>query len=77
MILGIVLGIAFAWWVYKIVDAAGGSAVWWALGTFIIWPPFCLAAGLRFRATGLIVAGGVGLLWIVLMIVLAFFGAGA
>ena len=66
-IVGIIIGIAMAFWVYNVVNSRGGQLPWlWAIGTVVIWPIFVTIVGFKYNETAMKIVGCIGLAIIVL-----------
>jgi hypothetical protein len=64
-IVGLLVAILMAVWVYKLVNRSGGELPWlWAIGTFLIWPLGVTIAGFKYNDTGMKVVGIIGLVLI-------------
>ena len=65
-IVGLVIGIAMAVWVYQVVSKRGGQLPWlWAIGTVLLWPLFVTIAGFKYNETAMKVVGIIGICLIV------------
>jgi hypothetical protein len=61
-IIGLIISIVMAVWVYKVVNRHGGQVPWlWAAGTFVFWPLIATIAGFKFDETAIMVVGITGL----------------
>lgn len=66
-VVGLIIGIAMAVWVYQVVNRHNGAMPWlWAIGTVLIWPVFVTAVGFKFNESAMKVVGIIGLVIIVL-----------
>ena len=66
-IIGLIISIAVAVWVYQVVNRHGGKLPWlWAAGTLVFWPVGATIAGLKYDETAIAVVGVTGLLLIVI-----------
>jgi hypothetical protein len=66
-IIGLIISIAVAVWVYQVVNRHGGKLPWlWAAGTLVFWPVVATIAGLKYDETAIAVVGVTGLLLIVI-----------
>lgn len=64
-IVALLIGLAFAFWVYKVVSKSGGELPWlWAIGAFFIWPIVVTIAGFKFNDTAMKVVGIIGLVFV-------------
>ncbi len=71
-IVGLIISIVMAVWVYQVVKRHDGKLPWlWAIGAFVFWPLVATIAGYNYNETALKVAGIIGLGLIVLGIVVA------
>ena len=70
-IIGLLVAIVFAVWVYKVVNRKGGELPWlWAIGAFFLWPIVVTIAGFKYDEAAMKVIGIIGLVFIAI-------GAGA
>ncbi len=61
-IIGLIISIAVAVWVYQVVNKHGGKLPWlWAIGTLVFWPPAATVAGYKYDETAIMVVGMIGL----------------
>ena len=71
-IVSLVVAIALAVWVYKVVNRHSGQLPWlWAVGAFVFWPLVATIAGFKYDETAMKVVGIIGLCLIVVGIVMA------
>ncbi len=71
-IIGLIISIAMAAWIYRVVNKRGGKLPWlWAAGAFVFWPLVATIAGLKYDETAIIVVGMIGLCLIVVSFVVA------
>ncbi len=69
-IIGLIISIAVAVWVYQVVNKHSGKLPWlWAIGTFVFWPLVATIAGLKYDETAIAVVGMTGLFLIAMGIV--------
>ena len=69
-IVGLVVSLAMAVWLYKVVNRHDGQLPWlWAIGAFVFWPLVITIAGFGYNETVMKVVGISGLGLIVLGIV--------
>jgi len=69
-IIGLIISIAMAVWVYQVVNKHGGKLPWlWAIGALVFWPLVATLAGSRYDETAIMVVGLTGLILIVMFIV--------
>jgi hypothetical protein len=62
-IIGLIISIAMAVWVYYVVYKHGGQRPWlWAIGTLVFWPLGTTIAGRNYEETAIMVVGIVGLI---------------
>ena len=72
-IVGLIVAIVMAVWVYKVVNRHGGWEPWlWAIGALVFWPLVATIAGFKYDETAIMVVGSMSLLLIVLGIVVGF-----
>ena len=70
-IVGLIVAIVMAVWVYQVVDRHGGKLPWlWVIGTFVFWPLVITIAGFKYDEIAMKVVGIIGLGLIVLGIAL-------
>ena len=61
-IVGLVISIAMAAWVYQVVNKNGGKLPWlWAAGTFVFWPVVIIIAGIKYDEIAMQLVGCIGL----------------
>jgi hypothetical protein len=61
-IIGLIISIVMAVWVYQVVNKHGGQRPWlWAIGAFVFWPLIATIAGFKFDETAIMVVGITGL----------------
>jgi len=61
-IVGLIVAIAMAVWVYQVANRHGGWEPWlWAAGAFVLWPLVATIAGFKYDDTALKVVGICGL----------------
>ena len=61
-IVGIIIAIAMAVWLYQIVNGHGGRLPWlWATGVFLFWPLVTTIAGFKYDEIAMKVVGIIGL----------------
>lgn len=61
-IVGLVIGIAMAVWVYNVLSKKGVQLPWlWAIGTAIIWPIFVTIVGFKYNEGAMKIVGIIGL----------------
>jgi len=66
-IVGLIVAIAMAVWIYQVVDRHGGKLPWlWAIGALVLWPLLATIAGFKYDETAIAVVGMTGLFLIVL-----------
>ncbi len=71
-IIGLIISIAMAAWIYQVVNKRGGKLPWlWAAGAFVFWPLVATIAGLKYDETAIMVVGMIGLCLIVVTFVVA------
>jgi hypothetical protein len=71
-IIGLIISIVMAVWVYKVVNRHGGQMPWlWAIGALVIWPLVIAIAGFKYDEIAMKVVGITGLGLIVLGITLS------
>ncbi len=69
-IVGLIISIAMAVWVYQVVNKHGGKLSWlWAIGTFVFWPLVATIAGFKYDETAIMVVGMTGLCLVVVGLV--------
>ena len=69
-IIGLIISIAMAVWVYQVVNKHGGKLPWlWAIGAIVFWPLVATIAGYKYDETAIMVVGMTGLFLIVMGIV--------
>ena len=69
-IIGLIISIAMAVWVYQVVNKHGGQRPWlWAIGTLVFWPLVATIAGYKYDETAIMVVGITGLFLVVMGIV--------
>lgn len=65
-IVGIVIGIGMAVWVYNVLSTRGVQLPWlWAIGTALIWPVFVTIVGFKYNEAAMKIVGIVGLVILV------------
>jgi len=70
-IVGLIIAIMMASWVYEVVDRNDGQRPWlWAAGAFVFWPLVATIAGFKYDATPIMVVGIIGLCLIVVGILM-------
>ncbi len=71
-IIGLIISLATAVWVYRVVNRHGGQMPWlWGIGALVFWPLVATIAGLKYEETAIMVVGMIGLCLIVLGLVVA------
>ena len=61
-IVGLIVAIVMAVWVYEEVNSHGGQQPWlWAIGAFVFWPLIATIAGYKYDETALKMVGITGL----------------
>jgi hypothetical protein len=71
-IVGIIISIVMAVWIYQVVNRHGGKLPWlWAAGAFVFWPLVATIAGYKHDEASIMVVGIIGLCLFVLSIVVA------
>ncbi len=66
-IIGLIISIAMAVWVYQVANKNGGKLPWlWAIGAFVFWPPVIIIAGIKYDEIKMSVVGCIGLGLIIL-----------
>ncbi len=69
-IIGLIISIAMAVWVYQVVNKHGGKLPWlWAAGAFVFWPLVATIAGYKHDETAIMVVGLTGLILFVMGVV--------
>jgi hypothetical protein len=69
-IVGLIISIAMAVWIYQVVNKNGGKLPWlWSAGAFVFWPLVATLAGYKYDETAIMVVGMTGLILIVMFIV--------
>ena len=69
-IVGLIISIAMAAWVYQVVNKHGGKLPWlWAIGALVFWPLVATLTGSRYDETAIMVVGLTGLILFVMGIV--------
>ncbi len=69
-IIGLIISIAMAVWIYQVVNKNGGKLPWlWSAGAFVFWPLVATIAGLKYDETAIMVVGMTGLILFVMGIV--------
>ena len=69
-IIGLIISIAMAVWVYQVSNKNGGKRPWlWAIGTLVFWPLVATIAGYKYDETAIMVVGITGLFLVVMGIV--------
>ncbi len=69
-IIGLIISIAMAVWLYQVVNRYGGKLPWlWAAGAFVFWPLVATIAGYKYDETAIMVVGLTGLILFVMGIV--------
>ena len=69
-IVGLIISIAMAVWIYKVVNGYGGKLPWlWPIGAFVFWPLVATIAGIKYDETAIMVVGMTGLILFVMGIV--------
>jgi len=62
-IIGLIISIAMAVWVYQVVNKHGGKRPWlWAIVTLVFWPLGTTIAGRNYDETAIMAVGIVGLI---------------
>ena len=70
-IVGLVVSILMAVWLYKVVNRHDGQLPWlWAIGAFVFWPLVITVAGFGYNETVMKVVGIISMCLIVLGIVM-------
>ncbi len=68
-IIGVVIGIVMAVWVYKVVNRHDGQLPWlWAVGAFTFFPLVATIAGFKYNETAMLGVGITGLCLVVVII---------
>jgi hypothetical protein len=71
-IVGIIISIVMAVWIYQVVNRHGGKLPWlWAAGAFVLWPLIATIAGYKHDEASIMMVGIIGLCLFVLSIVVA------
>ena len=66
-IVGLIISIAMAVWIYQVVIKNGGKLPWlWSAGAFVFWPLVATIAGYKYDETAIMVVGMTGLILIVM-----------
>ena len=61
--LGLLVSVAMAFWVYQVVSRRGGQLPWlWAIGTLLLWPVFITIVGFKYDETAMKWVGSIVLL---------------
>ncbi len=61
-LVGLIISIAMAVWVYQVVNKHGGKLPWlWAIGTFVFGPLVATIAGFIYDETAMQLVGIIGL----------------
>jgi len=69
-IIGLIISIAMAVWIYQVVNKNGGKLPWlWSVGAFVFWPLVATIAGYKYDDTAIMVVGMTGLILFVMGIV--------
>jgi len=69
-IIGLIISIAMAVWVYQVVNKHSGKLPWlWAIGAIVFWPLVATIAGYKYDETAIMVVGLTGLILVVMGIV--------
>ena len=69
-IIGLIISIAMAAWIYQVVNKNDGKLPWlWAAGAFVFWPLVATIAGYKYDETAIMVVGMTCLILIVMGIV--------
>ncbi len=72
-IIGLIISIAMAVWLYRVVNKHGGKLPWlWAAGAFVFWPLVATIAGFKYDETAMQLVGIVGLGLTVVGVVMNF-----
>ena len=70
-IIGLIVSIWMAVWIYQVVNGHGGKLPWlWAIGAFVLWPLVATIVGFKYDETAMSVTGLIGLGFVVLVVVL-------
>ena len=70
-IIGLIVSIWMAVWIYQVVNRHGGKLPWlWAAGAFVLWPVVIIIAGFKYDEITMSVTGLIGLGVVVLVVVL-------
>ncbi len=70
-IVGLIISIAVAVWIYQVVNKHGGKLPWlWAAGAFVFWPVAIIIAGIKYDEITMQVVGLITLGLIILGIVM-------
>ena len=70
-IVGLIIAIVMASWIYEVVDRNDGQRPWlWAAGAFVFWPLVATIAGFKYDETPIMVVGIIGLCLIVVGILM-------
>ncbi len=69
-IIGLIISIAMAVWIYQVVNKNGGKLPWlWSAGAFVFWPLVATITGYKYDDTAIMVVGITGLILFVTGIV--------
>ena len=72
-IVGLIISIAVAVWIYQVVNKHGGKLPWlWSAGAFVFWPAVIIIVGIKYDEIAMQLVGCIGLGLTVLGIVTNF-----
>ena len=73
--IGLIIGIGLSFWIYNVVKTKNNDNPWgWIVGTVLLWPVFTFIVGKKYKETGLVVVGSIGLAilaFAIIMIIIA------
>jgi len=70
-IVGLIISIAVAVWIYQVVNKHGGKLPWlWSAGAFVFWPAVIIIVGIKYDEITMQVVGLIALGIIILGIVM-------
>jgi len=70
-IVGVIIAVVMAVWIYRVVDRHGGRLPWlWAIGALVFWPLVITIAGFEYDEFAMKMVGVIGLGLTVLGIVI-------